>query len=252
MIKGINGHSYLDLTSFINLKEFDNLQTEIARGFALSRPLAKDGTLIVPHEKFNQQGHPGDWKPLFKAYEEFLELDDSDPIKITGKEILSKQGNNSFVTYLKHILGAYDLYTYYVLWDFKKGWRDNKNLREFTPLAEYFPNVIKWIDSLDIFSHIGRAGFFVVEAGGISFEHRDPAVDPEFPDVLAEFIHIRPNLDRPFYVRDDETFEKTYINTRVGYWNNQDWHGGEQILKASYGLRLTGLFSELFKKKIGL
>jgi hypothetical protein len=104
--------------------------------------------------------------------------------------------------------------------------------------------------TLNVFSHIGRVAFFVQEAGGISFEHKDPSVDPEHPDILSEFIHIRINLKRPFYVRDNETLEKHYINTCVGYWNDQDWHGGDSILEPSYAFRVDGVFTDEFRKYI--
>ena len=101
-----------------------------------------------------------------------------------------------------------------------------------------------------VFSHIGRATFFVQEAGGISFEHKDPSVDPEYPDVPSEFIHLSPSVDRPFYVRDFETEEKTYIRTRAGYWNDQDYHGGDPVMKPTYSLRIDGRFTDEFKAKI--
>jgi hypothetical protein len=253
MLRGINGNPYLDLEKYIDVKSFDDIQTDIHKGFALSKHLAVSGCLEVPTDMFNENSHELDWKPLSKAYNEFLQLSDTDPIKIAGQQIMQEQGHNQFVTYLKYALGAYDLYTFYVLWDFKEGWREDSSLRELTDVSMYFSSLVDWIDNLKdagIFSHIGRASFFVLEAGGVSFEHRDPAVDPEFPEVTSEFIHIRPDTDRPFYVRDPDTLEKTYIKTRVGYWNDQDWHGGEQIMKPTYGLRIDGVFTEEFRNII--
>jgi hypothetical protein len=119
--------------------------------------------------------------------------------------------------------------------------------------AQYFPEVIEWVKGLvtrNIFSHIGRAGFFIQEAGGISFEHKDPTVDPEFPEVLSEFIHIRVNLNRPFYVKDIESQEKFYINTCITYWNDQDFHGGDTIMEPSYAFRIDGIFTEEFRKNL--
>ena len=253
MLRGINGNPYLDLEKYIDIKSFDDIQTDIHKGFALSKHLAVTGCLEVPTDMFNENSHGLDWKPLSKAYVEFLQLADTDPVKITGQQIMQEHGHNEFVTYLKYALGGYDLYTFYVLWDFKEGWRQDPTVRELTDISEYFPSLVKWIDNLKdtgIFSHMGRASFFVLESGGVSFEHRDPSVDPEFPEVTSEFIHIRPDMSRPFYVRDPDTLEKTYIETRVGYWNDQDWHGGEQIMKPTYGLRIDGVFTEEFRNRI--
>lgn len=249
MIKGILGHPYIDLSNIIDVVDFDNLHPEICRGFALAKHLAAFGSIDVPEGFMHLKVYNNQFKPLYKAYEEFLNLPETDPIKINGKDF----SDNSLSTYLKFSLGAYDLYSFYVIYDFADGWRDDPTIRGVNAEAEYFPGVISWINKLveqRVFSHIGRATFFVQEAGGISFEHHDPSVDPKNPDVTSEFIHIRPSLDRPFYVRDSETLEKIYINTRVGYWNDQDYHGGDPVLKPTYSFRIDGTFTNEFKEKI--
>lgn len=249
MIKGIFGRDYIDLSSLIDLNSFDKLHPEICRGFAIAKDLASIGSVDVPDGFMNLDEYRGQFKPLHKAYEEFLKLPDTDPIKINGKDFQ----DNDLATYLKWAMEGYDLYTFYVLYDFEEGWRTDSSIRGRQGVADHFPGVINWIDSLvkdGVFSHIGRATFFVQEAGGISFEHRDPSVDPEFPDIPSEFIHVRPSLDRPFYVKDSETSKKIYIDTRAGYWNDQDWHGGDTVLKPTYSLRIDGKFTETFKEKL--
>lgn len=252
-LKTINGHAYLDLEKYVDLTSFDKLQADIYRGFALAKHLAAEGSLDVPPHMVNDQAHNYRFKPLFKAYSEFLELPDSDPIKIVGLEIQQKHTESEFITFLKHAMGGYDLYSFYVLCDFFEGWRNDPIVRIRDEVAAYFPGLKDWIINLQttgIFSHIGRVSFFVLEAGGIAFEHQDPAVDPEYPNITSEFIHIRPNLERPFYVRSNITREKVYINTRVGYWNDQDWHGGEPVMKPSYSLRIDGIFTPELKNQL--
>lgn len=249
MIKGIFGKTYIDLSQCINLEKFDVLHPKICRGFSLAKDLALIGNIDVPKDFMNLDLYENQFKPLFKAHEEFLNLPDNDPIKINGKNL----NDNDFSMYLKWVLGGYDLYSFYILYDFKDGWRNDINKRGRTETANYFPEVVSWIDSLieqEIFSHIGRVIFFVQESGGISFEHKDPSIDPNSPDILSEFIHIRPTLDRPFYIRDSETLEKTYIDTRIGYWNDQDWHGGDPVMKPTYSLRIDGVFTKSFKEKL--
>ena len=51
---------------------------------------------------------------------------------------------------------------------------------------------------------------------------------------------------------DPETKNKIYFNTRAAWWNDQDWHGGEQIMEQSYALRIDGKFTEEFRKKLGI
>ncbi len=249
MFKGIKGKPYIDLSNLIDHKSFLDLHPEICRGFAIGKQDAAVGSLDVPDGFMNLEVYGDSFYPLHKAYQKFLTLQDDDPIKVYGKGL----SDADLANYLKFALKGYDLYSFHFLIDFKEGWRTNNPLYGITPAAKYFPSVTKWLESLidlNVFSHIGRAAFFIQEAGGISFEHKDPSVDPEFPDVLSEFIHIRPNLNRPFYIRDKNTLEKFYINTCIGYWNDQDWHGGDTVLEPSYSFRVDGIFTDSFRKKI--
>ena len=70
--------------------------------------------------------------------------------------------------------------------------------------------------------------------------------------MSPEFIHVRPTVDRPFYVYDTEQKKKHYIESRVGWWNDKDLHGGEVSPKPSYALRIDGIFTDEFRKKIGI
>lgn len=250
MIKGILGHTYIDLSSIVNLTDFDNLHPEICRSFALSKHIASVGLIDVPDGYMNTDLYVNQFKLLHKAYQEFSNLPDSHPIKIGGNCFTS---DNDIAVYLKYALGGYNLYTFYVVYDFKDGWRNDPSIRGEGDVIDYFPGVVSWLNKLvsdNVFSHIGRATFFVQEAGGVSFEHHDPSLDPENPDITSEFIHFRTTLDRPFYVRDSETLEKTYINARAAYWNDQDRHGGDTVLTPTYSFRVDGVFTEEFRLKI--
>ena len=249
MIKGINGKPYIDLSHLIDHTSFLKLHPEICRGFAVASKEAAVGNLEVPDGFMNVDVYDESVIPLFRLYNKYLSLDKNDPIKVYGEGLNYSQ----LATYLKYALGGFDLYSYHFLIDFKDGWRDSEPLHGIQPAAKYFTSVIKWIEELvssRVFSHIGRAGFFLQGAGGISFEHKDPSVDPEYPEVLSEFIHIRPTLDRPFYVKDNETQEKFYINSCVSYWNDQDFHGGDTIMSPSYAFRVDGVFTNEFRQKV--
>ena len=249
MIKGINGKSYIDLSKFIDLESFTALHPEICRGIALGSKDAAYGSIDVPDGFMNLDIYKNSFKPLHKSYQEFLNLSDADPIKTNGVDFQ----DNDLSTYLKYSLEAFDLYSFHVLIDFEKGWRETTNIIGEKNSAKYCPGVMNWIADLiknNVFSYVGRATFFIQEAGGISFEHRDPSVDPEFPEIVSEFIHIRPNVNRPFYIRDPETSEKIYIDSEIAYWNDQDCHGGDPVLIPSYAFRIDGVFTEEFKKKI--
>lgn len=246
MINGINGKPYIDLSQAIDYNSFIKLHPKICRGFALGNKSASLGNLEVPDGFMNIQQPV---VPLYKLYREFQQLPDDHPIRIYGNGL----NYSDLSVYLKFAMNGFDLYSYHFLIDFKEGWRNSDPLHGIQPEAKYFPEVIQWIKRLveeNVFSHIGRAAFFLQEAGGISFEHKDPSVDPEHPEILSEFIHIRINLNRPFYIRDKETQEKIYINTCVAYWNDQDFHGGDTVMEPSYAFRVDGVFTDEFRKNL--
>jgi len=260
-IKGINNIPYFDMEPYLDMSEFDRLQSEIIKGFAEAREYAKEGTWMTPGFSFEQMSYQPFWKPIYKAMEEFMALPDHDPIKQSGLKLMPAdfknfQQRNIFTRYIKMAMGAYDPYIYYYLWE-EGSWDDRTALRKLTPEAGYFPETVKWVESLvgTIFDDIGRVIFFHCEADGIPFEHRDldakNGIDVVKPH-RNEFIHIRPNTKKAFYIWDPEKKNKIYLNTRAAWWNDTDWHGGEKIIEQSYSLRIDGKFTEEFRKSLGI
>lgn len=261
MIKGINNTPYFDLEQYLDMETFDKLQPEIIRGFAEAREHAKEGTWMAPGFTFEQMSYKPHWKPIYEALGEYLALPDDDPIKQGGWDlycnIKDHKTRNKFTRYLKMALGAYDPYMYYYLYE-EGDWNDRGAPRNRTPEAEYFPNVVEWVEkTLDdnIFEHIGRVIFFICDHDGIPFEHRDLDAKNGINVMKPhrnEFIHIRPNTKKAFYLWDPEKKNKIYLNTRAAWWNDNDWHGGEKIIEQSYALRIDGKFSDEFRKKLGI
>jgi hypothetical protein len=238
-ITGIVSSPYIDLQNHIDLKSYDMLHSEICLGFSKASHLTINGSQIINEGSIN----PGKFKPLYEAYKELQSLPDSNPLKQAAQGL----DYNQLTTYLKYAFGGYDLYARHVLFE---------NCTEeiiLGEVAEYFPNVIKWILNLKdigVFSNIDGATFFLLEAGGVPYEHCDPAPSPESVSRVPEFVHIKTDLDRPFYLIDPASKEKTYITTRAAWWNERDWHGGEPILKPTYTFRVDGTFTKEFKDKI--
>lgn len=262
MIKGINNSPYIDLSPYLDMATFDKLQPEIFRGFSEAREYAKEGTWMVPAFNVSDMSYIPNWKPIYKAIEEFLELPDDDPIKMGGIDLYRDfhdfRIRNKFTRYIKMAMGAYDPYIYYFLWE-QGSWDDRSAPRKLTEEAQYFPNTVAWVENLitsGIFEHIGRVIFFHREADGVPFEHRDldgtKGIQDGYTPHRNEFIHIRPNLKAPFYLWDPEDQGRTYINSRAAWWNDQDWHGGDRLMQQSYGLRIDGKFTEEFRKKLSI
>jgi hypothetical protein len=262
MIKGINNQPYLDMASYLDMEQFDKLQSEILKGFALARMYAKEGTWMKPGFDQSRGSYIWNWKPIYRAIDEFLALPDADPIKQAGWDLWCNAKDyhtrNLFTRYVKMAMGAYDPYIYYFLWE-EGSWDDRTAPRKLTNEAQYFPNVVKWVEQTitnGIFEHIGRVIFFHCEADGMPFEHRDlDANNGVFENDFYtphrnEFIHIRPNTKKGFYIWDPDTKTKVYLNTKAAWWNDQDWHGGDQIKEQSYSLRIDGKFTDEFRKKL--
>lgn len=255
-IKGINGAPYLDMEPYLDMNKFNQLQPEIIKGFAEAREFAKEGTWMKPGFTFDDMSYKLSWKPIYQSMDEFMALPKDDPIYQGGIDLYKDFNNykqrNKFTRYLKMAMGAYDPYIYYFLWE-EGSWDDRTAPRKLTEEAAYFPNVVNWVEQLQgtVFEHIGRVIFFHCEADGIPFEHRDldakNGIDVVKPH-RNEFIHIRPNTKKAFYIWDPKTKNKIYLNTRAAWWNDVDWHGGERIMEQSYSLRIDGKFTEEFRK----
>ena len=260
--RGINGIPYFDMEKYLDMETFEKLQPEIIHGFATAREYAKEGTWMAPGFTFEDMSYTLNWKPIYQALEEFQSLADDNPIKVEGMKLMPSdfgdyKQRNKFTRYLKMALGAYDPYIYYFLWE-EGSWDDRTAERKLTEEAEHFPGIVNWTEQLikdNIFEHIGRVIFFHCEADGVPFEHRDldakNGMNQTFPHK-NEFIHIRPNTKKAFYLWDPETKNKTYLNTRAAWWNDQDWHGGERIMEQSYALRIDGKFTQEFRKTLGI
>jgi len=261
MIKGINNLPYLDMSPYLDMDQFDKLQPEILTGFALAREYAKEGTWMKPGFTFDDMSYRLSWKPIYQAMDEFMQLPKDEPIYQAGIKLMPTdfknfQQRNKFTRFLKMAMNAYDPYIYYYLWE-EGSWDDRTAPRTLTPEAEYFPHTVKWVESLvgTVFQDIGRVIFFHCEADGIPFEHRDLDAENGVNVVKPhrnEFIHIRPNTKKAMYLWDPETKDKTYLNTRAAWWNDQDWHGGERIMEQSYSLRVDGKFTDEFRKTLGI
>lgn len=239
----IGDRLFINLENHIDLTEFDSLRTEICRGMATAEHLSRKGLHTINDGTIHPHAQGINVNPLYDVYSYWNSLPDNDPLKIGGKDL----DYNQLTTYLKFALGGYDLYSLYLVLD------DCFNEIKFTEINNHFPNLTKWIVSFidkGIFTRISSATIMSLEAGGVPWEHCDP--EPMWAGKVAEFIHIKTDLDRPFYMVDPKTQERVYMNTRVAWWDETDWHGGEPISRPTYTLRINGRFTDEFKQKINL
>jgi hypothetical protein len=265
MIRGIDSKPYINLDPYLDIEGFRKLHPEIARGFALARDYAKEGTWTKPGFEWKDCSYIMNWKPIHTAVEEYLALPTDHPIRVVGDEIYNKnlsdyRNRNIFTRYLKLTMNANDPYMYYFLWN-EGNWNERNAERRETEESAYFPGVVKWVENLQntgIIDCIGRVIFFHCDHNGRAFEHRDLDAkngifdDHQYTNHNNEFIHIRYRTKRGFYIWDPSTENKFYINANAAFWNDQDWHGGEESKEIEYGLRIDCKFSQEFRKTLGI
>jgi hypothetical protein len=248
----IKGQLFIDLEKYIDLEKFDSLQPSICRGMAIAQHLGVYGLQMYHAGTVNPYALGLDINPLSEVYNHWNSLPDNDPLKVAGKDL----NYNQLTTYLKFSSGAYDHYTLYKVLD------NDYSTNGVGIVGSHFPELVDWVHSLKdlgIFKSLYSVTIFALDAGGIPWEHRDPenpTTETFDPNVeikyteITEFIHVKTDCDRPFYIIDPVSKKRVSINTRVAWWDERDWHGGEPISRPTYTIRVNGRFTDEFKKQI--
>ena len=254
MIKGINNLPYINLEPHIDIEGFSKLHYKICRGLVQSK-YKKEGNMVKPGGC--EGAYELTFKPLYQALEEYHALPEDHEIRQEGRAVGEYKNRDQFMLFLKLALGAYDPYQFVFLKTEAGGWESRFDEKTWTPDAELFPELKLWLENLvteGVFKHLGRIIFFKSEHDCLMPLHRDLILPDEhdyFPH-RHEFIHVRPNLDKPFYIWDSETDEKILTDKQAIWFNDQDWHAGGRVNKQSYSLRIDGPFTEEFRAKIGV
>lgn len=254
MIRGIKFQPYINLDPFIDVEGFSKLHYEICRGLVQAE-YKKEGNMVKPG---GCETHMPPIKPLFQALEEYHQLPDDHEIKVQGRILGEYENRNQFMLFLKLALGAYDPYQFVFLKTEDGGWQSRFEEKSWTSDAiKYFPNVKLWLENLieqKVFNHLGRIIFFKAEHDCLMPMHRDLILpeETEYFDHRHEFIHIRPNLDKPFYIWDADINHKVLVKSKATFFNDQDWHAGGRTDKQTYSLRIDGVFTDEFRRLIGI
>jgi hypothetical protein len=254
MIKGISGSPYINLEPYIDIEGFSKLHYKICRGLVQSK-YKKEGNMVKPGGC--EGAYELTFKPLYQALEEYWALPEDHEIRVEGRTIGEYKNRDQFMLFLKLALGAYDPYQFVFLKTEQGGWESRFDEKTWTPDAELFPELKIWLENLveqKVFKHLGRIIFFKSEHDCLMPLHRDLILPDEhdyFPH-RHEFIHVRPNLDKPFYIWDAETDEKILTDKQAIWFNDQDWHAGGRVNKQSYSLRIDGPFTDEFRERLGI
>ena len=252
MIRGINSLPYINLDSYINMDEFSALHYEMCKGIVMADN-KKEGNMVKPAAV---DQYTFEFKPLFKALEEYHALPNDHEIKKMGVEIGEYKNRDKFMLFLKLALGAYDPYQFIFLKTEDGGWETRFEEKAWTPDVRHFPNVKKWIEQElqdKVFKTIGRIIIFKAEHDCLMPMHRDLLEgESDYYPHRHEFIHLRPNLDKPFYIQDPQAGTKVTVESRACFFNDLDWHAGGRTSIQTYSMRVDGVFSDEFRERVGI
>lgn len=123
---------------------------------------------------------------------------------------------------------------------------DKTDVWELTKTADDFTLLMDFIETLP-FRAKGRMIIFYDDAGISVPAHRDH-LDTE---VCNEFVWFRTNLRKPFYLLNQLTNEKKYVESYSAWFDSvNQYHGSDAVQGLSFSVRIDGTFTEEFRAKI--
>ncbi|HVF30909.1 MAG TPA: hypothetical protein VNA22_08060 [Pyrinomonadaceae bacterium] len=70
-------------------------------------------------------------------------------------------------------------------------------------------------------------------------------------EVLHDFIWLRTNLQKPFYVLNCDTDEKKYVEGYSAWFDTvNQFHGSEAVDSIAFSIRIDGVFTDEFRSRI--
>jgi len=233
----IYNRHYIDVEKYVDMDKFDAIHPDICSGFVIAKDVVSLGYLDLyePNKPFvNLDLYKNGLKPVWYLYDQYKLFPVDHPIKVAGSKF---ENENDLILYITYALGAHNPYKVYQVISQEDDFQSIN-----------FLSTIEWINNLTIFTKIKSAYFLIVEGGGTSIEHSDP----EWPGdkAIHEFVYIRSDLNRPFYIRSAGTTERSYLKTRAVYFNDHDYHGSDPCPQTTYMLRVDGEFTEEFRQQL--
>lgn len=127
---------------------------------------------------------------------------------------------------------------YYDL-DNPQAWAPAEGATEFSELMEFIATLP--------FKATARMLIMYDLEGRAVTAHRDHASC----DLCHEFIWFRTNLRKPFYMLNENTGEKQYVESHSAWFDSvNQFHGGDASNELAISIRVDGLFSDAFRAQI--
>ncbi len=118
-------------------------------------------------------------------------------------------------------------------------WRPTADAGEFSELMDFIATLP--------FAATGRMLIIYDDSGRAVPAHRDH----DDAEICHEFIWLRTNFDKPFYMLDPESGEKLYVEGHSAWFDSvNQFHGADASGGLSFSIRVDGRFSDDFRKQI--
>jgi hypothetical protein len=118
-------------------------------------------------------------------------------------------------------------------------WHPSPEADEFAPLMEFIAGLP--------FESTGRIIIMYDACGRAVPAHRDH----DSRDLCHEFIWLRTNFAKPFFMLDPGTGEKLYVDSHSAWFDTvNQFHGADESSGLSFSIRIDGRFSEAFRALI--
>ncbi|HZF95268.1 MAG TPA: hypothetical protein VEZ20_10415 [Allosphingosinicella sp.] len=118
-------------------------------------------------------------------------------------------------------------------------WTPTAEADEFAPLMDFLATLP--------FAATGRIIVMYDWGGRPVPAHRDH----ESKELCHEFIWLRTNFSKPFYMLDPETGEKRYVRSHSAWFDTvNQYHGADAADGLSFSIRVDGRFTDGFRRQI--
>jgi len=112
--------------------------------------------------------------------------------------------------------------------------------------AEEFAELTSFLATLP-FEATGRMLLIYDHSGRAVSAHRDH----DSIELCHEFIWLRTNLDKPFYMFEPASGEKLYVASHSAWFDTvNQFHGADPSGGLSFSIRVDGRFTEEFRTQI--
>lgn len=123
---------------------------------------------------------------------------------------------------------------------------DRSELWAPTQEAEEFAELSAFLATLP-FAATARIIIIYDPLGRAVSAHRDH----DSTDLCHEFIWLRTNREKPFYMLDPETGEKLYVASHAAWFDTvNQYHGADATGALSWSIRVDGRFTDAFRAQI--